>query len=311
LVALGIVAAALGFPALAQDLGRYYPETGHTVDARFIRHFDGRGGVAVFGYPITDAFLDPRSGRLTQYFQNARLEWAIPPGRTQGEVRLSALGEMLGGWDPPEPEAVIPFGSDAGCRYYRESGHGVCHAFLDFYDRYGGPQVFGYPISEFKIEGDRIVQYFQGFRLDWHPDDPSGGRVRVAPLGRIHFESQSYDRSLLRPRLPSDRLEYRVLQLRPRSAVRKPVVRADDTQDIYLLVRDQNLNPVRGAAVTVQIRFPQAERTLLMPVTDERGVSRISLSFAGQPPGSRVLLEFWVSYGELTGTTRDSFLIWW
>jgi hypothetical protein len=48
-----------------------------------------------------------------------------------------------------------------------------------------------------------------------------------------------------------------------------------------------------------------------MPLTDENGVSRITLQFENVPPGSVVDLEFWVVYGELQAVARDSFRVWW
>jgi hypothetical protein len=48
-----------------------------------------------------------------------------------------------------------------------------------------------------------------------------------------------------------------------------------------------------------------------MPITDEQGVSQVTLTFEGQPAGSDVNLEFRVVRGEMQASTRDSFKIWW
>ena len=313
LMALLLAVGALGrfsLPAAAQEQGRYYPETGHTLDARFVAYFDEHGGLGILGYPITNSFIDPKSGWLIQYFQDARMELA-PDEAGSLVVRLSPLGEYLGGWQPPLHGDPSLIGPNPGCKYYPESGHTVCYAFLAYYEQHGGPALFGYPISEFKLENDRIVQYFQGFRLDWYPDDPMGTEVRVAPLGRLHFEAAGYDRALLRPGLPSDMILYRVLELLPKASVWKPVVQSSDTQHVYVTVRDQNLNPVAGVSVTLNAHFPQGDRTLIMPVTDESGLSQLSLDFAGESPGNDVNLEFWIVRGEIQASTRDSFRIWW
>lgn len=299
--------ASLALPAYAQEGGRYYPETGHSVDGRFVDFFDGHGGLAILGYPITNSFIDPQTGWLIQYFQNARVELAPDSGGVL-TVRLSPLGEMLGGWQPPLPANS---GSGAGCRVYAESGHSVCHAFLDYYLADGGPALFGYPISEFRLENDRIVQYFQGFRLDWYPDDPSGINVRVAPLGRVHFDTAGYDPALLEPGLPTDMLLYRIIELQPQASVSKPVVQPSDAEEVFVTVRDQNANPVAGASVTLVAHFPEGDRTIIMPLTDDAGYSRLTLTFEGQMPGTDVPLEFWVVRGEIQASTRDSFRIWW
>ncbi len=307
--ALAILLLAVA-PAAAQEAGRYYPETGHTLDSRFVTYFDEHGGLEILGYPITVAFIDPETGFLIQYTQNARIEFL--PGRSGGqeEVRLVRLGERLGGWETPLERSQLPFGSNAGCKFYAESGHNVCHAFLEYYESHGGPWRFGFPISEFRLEGDRIVQYFQGFRFDWYPDALQGPRVRLAPLGKFHFREMGYDPDLTRPGPPGNIQEYRVIELRPSTSVLSPVLSPNDSQEVFLVLRDQNMMPVSGAAVTLTARFPTGVRTLVMPLTDARGVSRLRLSFEDQPVASTVELEFWVVLGGLHVNARDSFRIW-
>jgi hypothetical protein len=310
-LALLACAGALGETAFAQEAaGRYFSETGHTLDPRFVPFFDDHGAEAVLGYPITDSFVDPASGWRIQYLENARLELAPESGSARVVVRLAALGEELGGWDAPLDPARIPGATESACRYYVESGHSVCHAFLDYYLAHGGPAVFGYPISEFKLEGERIVQHFQAFRFDWYPEDPGPTPVRLAPLGREHFGQMGYDPSLLRPRLPSDILLYEVLDLRPHVSVAHPVMGADGTQTVYVSVRDQNLNPVPQATVVLTIHLAEADRIVLLPATDERGLSQISFDFDDQPRGLSAALDVTAVRGRLQALTRDSFLIW-
>jgi len=305
-----LAAAPPAPPAAAQDQGgRYYSETGHTLDARFVAFFDDHGAEAILGFPITDAFIDPTSGWRIQYLENARLELAPESGSGRVGVRLAALGEALGGWETALAADRIP-GAEAACRYYVESGHSVCHAFLDFFLAHGGPGLFGYPISEFQLEGERIVQYFQAFRLDWYPEAPGRTPVRLAPLGRQHFDRMGYDPALLRPRLPADILLYEVLELRPHSSVAHPVLGADGTQTVFVSVRDQNLNPVPQATVVLTIHLADADRILLLPATDERGLSQITFDFADQPRGLSAALDVTVVRGSLQALTRDSFLIW-
>jgi hypothetical protein len=69
--------------------------------------------------------------------------------------------------------------------------------------------------------------------------------------------------------------------------------------------------PVGRAAVMLVAHFPNGDRTLVMPLTDDLGVSRLTLAYEGVSAGSTVNLEFWVVYGERQAATRDSFRIWW
>ena len=103
----------------------------------------------------------------------------------------------------------------------------------------------------------------------------------------------------------------RVEELFPTASVISPVISTDDTQEIFITVRDQNLNPISGAASIVTIHLPDGDQSVLMPVSDENGVSRLNLSINDQPPGVIVSLEYRVAYGDLQATTRDSFRIWW
>ena len=184
--------AALGLPfhilsARAQEATRYYPETGHSVDARFIDKYDALGGPIILGYPITESFYGD-DGRVLQYFENARMELAPSEDLGGLEVRLTALGVILGGWDLALAEDKLALGSSPGCLYFEASGHQVCHAFLDFFQAHGGAPVFGHPITEFRLEGGRIVQYFEAMRLDWYPEANEGERIQVGALGRDHFK---------------------------------------------------------------------------------------------------------------------------
>ena len=309
LIRAGLILSAitlLAGPAEAQAGGRYYAETGHTLDARFVDFFEEHGGVEILGYPITDVFVDPENGYPIQYLENARLEYA-----RQGQeavIRMPVLGELLGGWDAPLPSRQS---AASGCRYFPESGHRACFAFLDFFDQHGGLPLFGYPISEFKLENGRVVQYFQGFRLDWHPEASDGRQVQVAPLGGEHFEVMGYDLNLLKSNPPQDMQQYRVLELRPQVSVWKPVVRGSDSQRVFVVIRDQNLMPVQGASVTLNVRFADHARVLVMPRSDAAGISQVDLAFEHQPPGRSVTLEVLVSYADLQVSTRDSFLVWW
>lgn len=103
----------------------------------------------------------------------------------------------------------------------------------------------------------------------------------------------------------------RVQELFPKGSVLSPVVGSNASQLVFLIVRDQNLNPVEGAASLVTVHFPDEVQNWLMPLTDEYGVSKLVLEIKNQPPGTSVVLEFQIVFDELEASTRDSFRIWW
>jgi hypothetical protein len=102
-----------------------------------------------------------------------------------------------------------------------------------------------------------------------------------------------------------------VQALYPKGSVLSPVVGSNASQLVFLIVRDQNLNPVEGAASLLTVHFPNDVQEWVMPNTDEFGVSLLLLEVKNQPPGTRVVLEFQVGFDELEASTRDSFRIWW
>jgi hypothetical protein len=81
-------------PTHAPD-SRFFSETGHTLTRPFRAYWERHGGLAQFGYPITDAFeqVSSAAGRAytTQYFERARLEYH-PEIAPPNDVVLSALG---------------------------------------------------------------------------------------------------------------------------------------------------------------------------------------------------------------------------
>ncbi len=313
-MALLILLAALtapAAPARAQTTDRYYSETGHTLSATFELFYDTRGGPATFGFPITEAFVDPFSGLLVQYLENARLELAPDPSSEELQVRVADLGVLIGGWDLPIPASRFPIGNSPGCRFYEGSGHQVCHAFLDFYERQGGAGVFGLPISEFRIEQARVVQYFHDFRLDWYPEAEDGRPIRIAALGRAHFDRMGYSPDLLAPVDPADLGLYSILALQTSASVLNPLLGAGETQRAYLIVSDQNNRPVAGAAALLTVYLPDGLEFKMMPLTDRNGVAQLELTLESQLPGTRIALEYTVVFEGLFALTRDSFYVWW
>ena len=68
------------FPDGQPTQGRlYFPETRQTLGGKFLRFWQKRGGLRVFGYPISEPFeeISPIDGqmRITQYFERARFEY--------------------------------------------------------------------------------------------------------------------------------------------------------------------------------------------------------------------------------------------
>lgn len=82
----------------AED-GYYFPETGHSVHFAFLRQWRQGGGLAIYGYPLTEEFTEVSSadGRpyTVQYFERARFEFHPELRGTPYEVQLGLLGWQL------------------------------------------------------------------------------------------------------------------------------------------------------------------------------------------------------------------------
>jgi hypothetical protein len=90
------------FPDGAPDGGTlYFPETKHTLSGKFLQFWQKRGGLAIFGYPISEPFEEasPSDGqtRLTQYFERARFEYHPEALGGFYQQQAQALGLRLAG----------------------------------------------------------------------------------------------------------------------------------------------------------------------------------------------------------------------
>jgi hypothetical protein len=295
-----------GDPAQAAD-ERYFPETGHWVRGDFLKLYEAaEQPTLVYGYPITEAFVDARSGLNVQYFQRARFE--SPPGASEGQqVQLAPLGSLF---YVPGRNPKLKITNLLACRHYDETGFPVCYAFLDFLDSNGGVDQFGLPISGFEAYNGRIVQYFERARLEWYPELGEGQKVRPADLGRSYFDSIPEDAALLKPVIDSFIPQDQVQRLLTRVFVEKAVTRGTDAQKIYVVVQDQTSRPVVGATVNLTVLWPDGARQTAALTTDKNGLAAAAIRFSDRQPGEFVIVNALASLGDLNAKTSGSFRIW-
>ncbi len=93
-----------------QSAGRlYFPETGHTLSNSFKAYWEARGGLALYGFPISEEFVETGGdGKpyIVQYFERNRFEYHPENKGTPYEVLLGLLGNRIVG-DPGTPEAPV------------------------------------------------------------------------------------------------------------------------------------------------------------------------------------------------------------
>lgn len=311
----GIVALAILLmlcipqPSLAQTRDDYFDETGHRIGEKFLDYFYDNGGLAIFGYPITEPFID--QGLLVQYFQKARLEWH-PHNPDPYKIQLGLLGDELKYRRPRIPE---PSPRSRRRVYFPQTGHTVAYTFLDFFRANGQIDIFGYPISEMYFEDGKVVQYFQRLKLEWSPEDPTS-MIYVGNLGELYL-------SIHRNRIPSEAL--RPLEARPQTSPRIRSLRAvislrysvmsqKSSQTVSVLVTDNNGDPIPNATVNIHLETPTGDmlpNSQQSSITDERGFVQASIPVNEGKTGTQIIVQAQVRYGELETTAQNVFLLWW
>ncbi len=83
---------------------QYFAATGHTACGSFLQYWQNHGlsfgdpgisyreSLALFGYPISEPFVDPTTGLTIQYFERARFEYHPENAGTPYDVLLGLLG---------------------------------------------------------------------------------------------------------------------------------------------------------------------------------------------------------------------------
>jgi len=293
----------------------YFSETGHTLRTPFLEYFKATGGLARYGLPLTDDYVDPNTRLLVQYFQKARLEWH-PTNPDPYKIQLGLLGEELGKRTPPIPVKDIPPATDPSCAYFPETGHTVCYRFLDYWRQTGGLDTFGYPITQYLIEDGVIVQYFQRAKMEWLPSKPAGQQIQLTALGDVMAKAGMVPADQLPPKAPPGELQPRAgapTSVRARGSVLNGYVAPGGTQSAYVLVTDQLRRPVKDAAVSLIVHYtpPKGNVTYQLSPTDKQGVTIQNFDAGSAEPGTIISIEFVVTYPGLKPVhTPTSYVLW-
>jgi hypothetical protein len=152
-------------PAVAQAGCEFFDITRHNVCSPFLTWWQARGGVANFGYPLSEATT--MDGMTVQYFERARFEHHPEFAGTVWEVELTRFGADA--IERDHAAEASPVGPKADCLRFEITGHNVCDRFAAFWEENGGLPVFGYPMSEPFEDNGMTVQYFERARFEYQP----------------------------------------------------------------------------------------------------------------------------------------------
>lgn len=303
LISLLLAAGWLG-RGYAQEVERFFPETAHSVSGEFLLRYQAASDpLLLFGYPISEAFQDPTTERLVQYFQRARFD-LYPENPPDQRVAIFNLGQHLYTPGTAFPAPLI----SAACRLYPGSSIPVCYAFRDFYEAHGGVEQFGLPISGFEQRDGRLVQYFEKARFEWRPEHPAGQRVRLSDLGSLYLNMIKTQTGLTWNTTPGEM----PVRIQVYAYPQKPVTGLTGQQTVTVRVQDQDKQPVAGAQVTLQLlsQAGQVEVDPLQAVTDQSGVAKLTFPFETSVPG-QVVLSTTARFNDLESKTTTSFWTWW
>jgi spore germination protein len=156
----------------------YVRETGHSLQGAFLNYWNTHGGAAIFGYPLTEEFVEVSAidGRAytVQYFERNRFEYHPEARGTAYEVQLGLLGvQVLQNRFFPVPPSHI---ASADTIFFAQTGHLLGGGFRTYWLSHGGLPLFGYPLTEEFTERNSddgnyyTVQYFERARFEWHPE---------------------------------------------------------------------------------------------------------------------------------------------
>jgi hypothetical protein len=177
-----------------------FPETGHTVSDPFLSYWRANGGLAQFGYPISDlqteiSALDGKPYTV-QYFERAVFELHPENAGTPYNVLLAQLGAF-------RYHALYPAGAPdqqpdtQNARYFAETGHSLGGAFRAYWEQHGGLAQQGYPISDEFTEVSAVdgkpytVQYFERAVFELHPENAGTPyNVLLTPLGTLRYQAR-------------------------------------------------------------------------------------------------------------------------
>jgi glucose/arabinose dehydrogenase len=85
--------------------GRFFPQTGHNLAGPFRAYWEQHGGLAIYGYPLSEPFSERSAtdGKVytVQYFERNRFEWHPENADPRYQVLLGLLGAQIGGFPTP------------------------------------------------------------------------------------------------------------------------------------------------------------------------------------------------------------------
>ena len=276
----------------------FYLETGHAIQGRFLDYWAQNGGLAIFGFPVSDEIVEttPQGTYKVQYFERNRFE-AHPENNKPYDVLLGLLGNdsvPLNGVDKLPAYAPVPAPTTPGSYWFKETRHSLSDEFLQYWLSHGGLPVFGFPttepFTEQTAQGTYTVQYFERNRFELHPAAPPAYRVLLGLLGN-EAEARNLDPDFRRPSVESNL----PLSARPSMAV-LPAIMPQNNLNASL----DNVQPLDLIRVVTNLWLPGNSTPPTLSVRLYDGANRKYLTYTPD----------FVKTGESQSTTIGALVHW-
>lgn len=202
----------------------------------------------------------------------------------------------------------------------------ISFAIKEYFDRSGGMDILGYPISGLCFESGRFVQYFQRQRLVWDLAISGSGKVHPSPVGQIPLDRNYPADAKWRARMPNDwcgtpapgpaptiapfvipTLVGGNVTLSLQVRVRFRQTGLTGPQYVDITVEDQNGRRMPNVAPYAVVSLTNGERHFALLPTNASGNSTFGFEIGRQSPNATVTVEVFAFSGALTATGRDGF----
>lgn len=183
----------------APALGSYFKETGLSLFGAFWNYWQGHGGLAQQGFPISDELTEVSdlNGKpyTMQYLERAVFE-RHPENQPPYDVLLSQLGTFQYKKKYPQGATNQRPNQTEG-HYFPETKHWVGGKFWQYWQDHGGLAQQGYPISDEFTEVSDLngkpytVQYFERAVFEYHPENAGTPyEVLLSQLGTFRYKAK-------------------------------------------------------------------------------------------------------------------------
>lgn len=185
----------------------YFPETGKTLQGKFLKYWQDHGNLTQQGLPISEEFNelikwtdkdgDHKRFFTVQYFERAVFEYHSE-NQPPNDVLLTQLARDR--YKDKYPKEHFPNGAknqSIGDNpiTFQETGKHLGGTFLKYWQEHGGLAQQGFPISDqFRENSDEkggkeyTVQYFERGVFQWHPLENPPADVQLLRLGSFKYD---------------------------------------------------------------------------------------------------------------------------